>query len=307
MIVPPPTPKRPLNAPAAVAMAASRANLDDTRGILRAVSAPTADALAETLRPLTGDPGPGSAVLRHRRHARADSPARRGGTRAGGGVGAARAARPPLRPGGLRLGARRGRGAPARGRGQHLLRGLARRRAARGRREAAAPDRSLQELGGADPGIRRRARHERAARAARADRGQGRDRRLPLARRARRGRRAHAARGHGRRGRGRGPAHPLGPQGARGAAAGADRQGPGGARPALALGRAAAPCSAATTPPTSTPSPRSPPSSSDGELEAAVRVGVRSDEGPAAIVEDADIVVDGVPGFARVLAALAEA
>jgi trehalose 6-phosphate phosphatase len=46
---------------------------------------------------------------------------------------------------------------------------------------------------------------------------------------------------------------------------------------------------------------------SDGELEAAVRVGVRSDEGPPAIVERADLVVDGVRGFTRVLAALAEA
>jgi trehalose 6-phosphate phosphatase len=40
-------------------------------------------------------------------------------------------------------------------------------------------------------------------------------------------------------------------------------------------------------------------------LSAAVRVGVRSDEGPAAIVERADIVVDGVSGFSRVLTALA--
>lgn len=43
-----------------------------------------------------------------------------------------------------------------------------------------------------------------------------------------------------------------------------------------------------------------------GELDAAVRVGVRSDEGPAAIVERADLVVDGVNGFTRVLAVLAE-
>jgi trehalose 6-phosphate phosphatase len=42
-------------------------------------------------------------------------------------------------------------------------------------------------------------------------------------------------------------------------------------------------------------------------LDAAVRVGVRSEEGPRAIVERADVVVDGVDGFARVLAALAEA
>ena len=42
-------------------------------------------------------------------------------------------------------------------------------------------------------------------------------------------------------------------------------------------------------------------------LDAAVRVGVSSDEGPAAIVDQADLVVDGVKGFMRVLAVLAEA
>jgi trehalose 6-phosphate phosphatase len=56
MIVPPPTPKSPLNAPAAVAIAARRTRRDDIAGILRSVSAPTADALAESLRPLTADP-----------------------------------------------------------------------------------------------------------------------------------------------------------------------------------------------------------------------------------------------------------
>ena len=45
----------------------------------------------------------------------------------------------------------------------------------------------------------------------------------------------------------------------------------------------------------------------EGALESAVRVGVHSDEGPPAIVERADLVVEGVTGFARVLAALAEA
>ena len=45
----------------------------------------------------------------------------------------------------------------------------------------------------------------------------------------------------------------------------------------------------------------------DGSLDAAIRVGVRSDEGPAAIVERADLAVDGTDGFAQVLAALAEA
>jgi trehalose 6-phosphate phosphatase len=43
----------------------------------------------------------------------------------------------------------------------------------------------------------------------------------------------------------------------------------------------------------------------DGALEAVVLVGVRSDEGPPEIVERADLVVDGVGGFTRVLAALA--
>ena len=39
----------------------------------------------------------------------------------------------------------------------------------------------------------------------------------------------------------------------------------------------------------------------DGRLDTAVRVGVRSDEGPPDIVARADIVVDGVQGFRRVL------
>jgi trehalose 6-phosphate phosphatase len=43
----------------------------------------------------------------------------------------------------------------------------------------------------------------------------------------------------------------------------------------------------------------------DGTLEAAVRVGVRSEEGPAGIVERADVVVDGVGGFLEVLELLA--
>jgi trehalose 6-phosphate phosphatase len=40
-------------------------------------------------------------------------------------------------------------------------------------------------------------------------------------------------------------------------------------------------------------------------LPVAVRVGVRSDEGPPAIVERADVVVEGTDGFTAVLAALA--
>lgn len=43
-----------------------------------------------------------------------------------------------------------------------------------------------------------------------------------------------------------------------------------------------------------------------GKLDARVRVGVESDEGPAEIVERADLVVDGIPGFLEVLEALAD-
>ena len=45
----------------------------------------------------------------------------------------------------------------------------------------------------------------------------------------------------------------------------------------------------------------------EGALDAAIRVGVRSEEGPAAITEQADLVVNGVEGFAAVLEALARA
>ena len=44
-----------------------------------------------------------------------------------------------------------------------------------------------------------------------------------------------------------------------------------------------------------------------GRLDHLVKVGVRSEEGPAAIVERADLIVEGVAGFGRVLAALDEA
>ena len=62
MIVPPPMPNRPLKAPAAVAIAARRTSRGDIGGHTRGVSAPTADALAENLRPLTDDPR-GAAVF----------------------------------------------------------------------------------------------------------------------------------------------------------------------------------------------------------------------------------------------------
>lgn len=43
----------------------------------------------------------------------------------------------------------------------------------------------------------------------------------------------------------------------------------------------------------------------DGTLESAVRVGVRSEEGPDEIADRADLVVDEVAGFAEILEALA--
>ena len=43
----------------------------------------------------------------------------------------------------------------------------------------------------------------------------------------------------------------------------------------------------------------------DGRLDTAVRVGVESDEGPPPIVDRADVVVDGIGGFAEVLEVLA--
>jgi trehalose 6-phosphate phosphatase len=45
----------------------------------------------------------------------------------------------------------------------------------------------------------------------------------------------------------------------------------------------------------------------EGRLDAAVKVGIRSEEGPAAIVDRADLVVDGVGEFTSVLETLAGA
>ncbi len=42
----------------------------------------------------------------------------------------------------------------------------------------------------------------------------------------------------------------------------------------------------------------------EGKLERALRVGVKSEEGPSAIIEEADVVVDGPAGVREVLAAL---
>jgi trehalose 6-phosphate phosphatase len=56
MTVPPPTPNSALNVPASVPIAASRKSLGDMAGILRTVPAPTAETLAAALRPVTANP-----------------------------------------------------------------------------------------------------------------------------------------------------------------------------------------------------------------------------------------------------------
>ena len=143
------------------------------------------------------------------------------------------------------------------------------------------------------------------ARAPRPDRGQGTDRRLPLARRPRR-RRAHAARGPRAGGRDGRLLDALGPQGARGPAAGA-RSTRARRCATWSAARVPAPRStAATTRPTSDAFSELEALISEDVLDAAVRVGVSSDEGPRAIVERADLVVDGVEEFSRVLTVLAD-
>ena len=182
----------------------------------------------------SGDP------VRHRRHARADRDARRGGARARQGVAPPRAARPagtgssPASRGAAAADARRlvgvGGIAYAGSHGAELLEPGAAARAHLARvREL---DRALSRASSRD------ARRRRAAPPARTDRAQGPDRRLPLARRARRGRRPHAARGDRARGGSRRARLPLGPQGAGDPAAGPGRQGPGRARAGRAERRA---------------------------------------------------------------------
>ena len=288
MIVPPPTPNSPQNAPAAVAdHRQARQSLRHRRGILGRVPPPTADTLAEALRPLTEDPERAAILLdvdgtlapiveraQDAARARADARACWARSRAATALVACISGRGALD-------ARRLVGV-----GGDRLRGLARRRAARAgrrpsrrccRRSPTWTERVQRVRGRAAtaPDLRRlRVRIE----------DKGPILALPLARRARRGRGAHADRGRSR---------------ARREAAGfithwgrkvlevrppvAGQQGPGGrgARCAAAR-RAHRRCSRATTRPTSTPSTRSTGCSSEGRLDARVRVGVASDEGPRA-------------------------
>ena len=186
MTVPPPTPNRPLKAPAAVAIAASRTAATTSRGILRPVAGPLAP-----LAPLTADPVTGRRPVRHRRHARPDRAPRRGArvpqatSRLLGGW------RAPLRlvaciSGRSAAEARRlvgvGAIAYAGSHGAELL-----------EPGAAGPrtDPAFAELGGPREALRRRARHPelRRLRVRIEDKGRS---RAALARRARRGRRAPA-------------------------------------------------------------------------------------------------------------------
>ena len=61
-----------------------------------------------------------------------------------------------------------------------------------------------------------------------------------------------------------------------------------------------------TTGPTSTPSGGCASCSGTASSRTAVCVGVASDEGPAEIAEEADLTVDGPPGWLALLEALAE-
>ena len=103
---------------------------------------------------------------------------------------------------------------------------------------------------------------------------------------------------------GRRPADPLGPQGARGPPAGADRQGRRDRDRSSTGSTSTSRCTSATTRPISTPSARSARLARRGGLQRAIRVGVRSDEGPSEITEEADIVVDGTEGVRELLTML---
>ena len=104
--------------------------------------------------------------------------------------------------------------------------------------------------------------------------------------------------------RSRRPRGPLGSQGDGGAAAGPDRQGPRRAhaarRPQL-LRRRSTP---ATTSPTSTPSGRCASSAGGHGSGTRSASGVRSEDGPPAIEEEADLVVAGTEGVRELLSAL---
>src|SRR5918997_6477937 len=115
MIVPPPTPNIPLNAPAAVAIAPSRSIRDDiaghtTAGVRAHIGSGDASPGAAHRGPVTG-----GDLLRHRRRAGADRDARRGGPGAQRDSPAAEPPGAPVRARGMRVRPFGRRGAPARG------------------------------------------------------------------------------------------------------------------------------------------------------------------------------------------------
>ena len=238
-------------------------------------------------RPTARRPRPLGRPARHRRDARPDRAPRRGRPRPRDDAHGADRRRQALRRGGVRQRAarRRMRAAWSRSARSPTSATTAASCCGRARRKPEVEP-EIGALDQARAGVRRSAPNGEELRpAARAHRGQGGDRGLALARRARRGGRARGGQAH-RRDRPRRPgSSPTG--GAR-----CSRS----ARPCAST--RAVPCSdccatptwtprstPATTPPTSTPSVRCASSPSRAACKAAVRVGVRSDEGPPEIAE----------------------
>jgi trehalose 6-phosphate phosphatase len=305
MIVPPPTPKSPLNAPAAVAITARRASRDDIAGILRMVSAPTAEALAESLRPLTEDPpraaifcdidGTLAPIVRRAEEAHVREQvslilgrlARRYGCVACVSGRPAAEARRLVGVGGityagshgaelLEPGSSRPRLIPAFKSWEGRVRRFA---SARDTRELRLLRVRIEDKGPITAFHWRGVPHEEAAR-------------THLEGIAQEAEADGLATHWGRKVLEIRPPVPIDKgQAVRELVAGTR------SRSALFGGDDATDLDAFDALDALV---------ADGDLEAAVRVGVRSEEGPPAIVERADLVVDGVPGFAKVLSALAE-
>ena len=306
-MVPPPTPKRPLKAPAAVPIAASW-RLRGTAGDTSAVPANVeSDELGAALRSLLSAPER-SAVLSDLDGTLAPIVA---ASRAGGGA-RARPARPCGRsPRATRLTAViSGRRATEAKRlvgldeitysGNHgfemLLPGESEPRpypSLDGHEEDAPRFVAGHDAGGAGAG-------------GDPNRGQGGDRRPALARGRQRGRGRVARERDRQRGRVAGAGRPSRPQGAGDQAERPDQQGDRGRRPGARAHRWTRRSTAATTAPTWTRSPRCARSREDGELDAAslrrdrLRRGARP-RSPRA----ADLVVEGPPGFLEALRRLA--
>ena len=103
---------------------------------------------------------------------------------------------------------------------------------------------------------------------------------------------------------GRRPAHALGAQGARGAPAGAGWTRASGSSTSSMAPTSTPRCTPATTSTDLDAFRALTQLKDEGKISYAVRVGVRSDEGPAQITEEADVVVDGTEGVQHLLASL---